>query len=1030
MFKQPNSKQDFYQLSEEVTKFWKDEDIFKRSIEERPEDNRYVFIDGPPFVTGTPHYGSLLSSITKDPVTRFWTMRGKRVRRVWGWDCHGLPIEEKVSKKLGLQTRKDIENYGVDKYVAACREHVHEITDQWGWYVDAVGRWVDMENAYYTMNPEFNESVIWVFKQMWDKGFIYKDKRVSLFSTDTATPVSEFEVAESNNYKDVDDLSIFVKFEVDKSVSSSKIFSDVEGRVNLVAWTTTPWTIPSNFALAVNPEADYVLVSLVTTESDEAGTQSTEKFVVAKERADYTFKSSETEKKYNILKEFKGSELEGTKYKPVYDFFLEKTTERDYQVYLYEGVTTTDGSGILHVAPGFGEEDFNLGKKHQLSDYQDINDEGKFVVGPWEGMYLIKASKLIAEDLKEKGNLLRSEIYSHRVAFFRGDSPLIYKAQEAYFVDIQRIKDRMLELNQDINWMPDFIKEGRFADVIKSAPDWCISRTRYWATIMPLWRSEDGEDLIVGSIEEMSQYNSEITKKEVDGKSVWYFGDKKLWLHRDVCDQIILTKDGKEFKRVTDVMDGWLDSGSVPIAEYHYPFENKEVFENNYPADYIAEYVGQTRAWFNVLLRVSTIVFDEIPFKNVICTGVMAGTDGRKMSKSFNNYPDPKATIERYGGDALRLYFISSPLMTGGDMNFDEKDLKLQVQETLLPLWNIYTFLTTYANMHDWTPSSELAYNKRMNENDSHPWDHIPFDNVTNELDIWILLRLQETIKSVNENMEAYNLPATVKVIKELIEDISKWYIRESRDRFNDANQSAMGTLYYVLVETLKLLAPYAPFITEGIYRELVGKDMNAPDSIHLCDHPMADQRFIEQYASYKEEMSILRRVTELGHELRTANGLKVRQPLRKMEVVSTNPLLPVIPEWMKLILQRELNIFEVLEVRNITEGNGILVSTDANHGVTVGLDSNLDEELLEKGLLRELIRAIQATRKTNGFKQGDTVTIELVTENEKILTLAEKYRDDISNAVSASQITTRNSSITEEQGVELGEALVEINIV
>jgi isoleucyl-tRNA synthetase len=1029
MFKQPNPRQDFYQLSEEMNKFWKEENIFKRSIDERPENNRYVFIDGPPFVTGTPHYGSLLSSITKDPVTRYWTMRGKQVRRVWGWDCHGLPIEEKVSKKFGLQTRQDIENFGVDKYVEACRAHVHEITNQWGWYIDAVGRWVDTDNAYYTMNPEFNESVIWVFKQMWDKGFIYKDKRVSLFSTDTATPVSEFEVAESNNYKDVDDLSIFVKFETNRELNPNiNVLNDVEGRVNLVAWTTTPWTIPSNFALAVNPEADYVLVEQKS--GDEDSVTSNEKFILAKERADYTFQSTETEKKYTILKEFKGSELEGIKYKPVYDFFVDQTTEKDYQVYLYEGVTTTDGSGILHVAPGFGEEDFNLGKKFGLSGHQDINDEGKFVVGPWEGMYLIKASKLIAEDLKEKGNLLRSEIYSHRVAFFRGDSPLIYKAQEAYFVDIQRIKDRMLELNQDINWIPDHIKEGRFADVIKSAPDWCISRTRYWATIMPLWRAADGEEIVVGSIEEMAQYNSDITKEIVDGKNVWMFQGKKLWLHRDVCDKIVLTKDGKEFKRVTDVMDGWLDSGSVPIAEYHYPFENKEVFENNYPADYIAEYVGQVRAWFNVLLRVSTILFDDIPFKNVICTGVMQGTDGRKMSKSFNNYPDPKATIERYGGDALRLYFIGSPLMTGGDMNFDEKDLKLQVQETLLPLWNIYTFLTTYANMHSWVPSVEHAYNKRVNENDSHPWDHIPFDNVTNELDIWILLRLQETIKSVNENMEAYNLPATVKVIKELIEDTSKWYIRESRDRFNDANQSAMGTLYYVLVETLKLLAPYAPFITEGIYKELVSKEMGSPDSIHLTDHPIHDQKFIDQYSQYKDEMAILRRITEMGHELRTANGLKVRQPLRKMEIATTNPKLAVVPDWMRLLLQKELNILEVLEARNIIDAPGVLVSTDTNHGITVGIDSNLDEELLEKGLLRELIRSIQAARKTNGFKQGETVTIELVTQNEKILVLAEKYSKDISDAVSASSLTSRNGEVNKETGVELGDALIEINIV
>ncbi len=1009
MFKQPNPREDFYKLSEDVNKFWKDENIFQRSIDEKPENDRYVFIDGPPFVTGTPHYGSLLSSITKDPVTRFWTMRGKRVRRVWGWDCHGLPIEEKVSKKLNLHTRKEIEAYGVDKYVAACRDHIQEVTDQWGWYIDSVGRWVDMDNAYYTMNPEFNESVLWVFKQMWDKGLVYKDRRVSLFSTDTATPVSEFEVAESNNYKDIDDLSIFVKFKI--NADPNNLFGGEQ--VSLVAWTTTPWTIPSNFALAVNPEFDYVLVEFEG-----------EKFVLNKERVAYTFQNKEV----IVLKSFKGNELVGLGYTPVFDFYVPQTTEKDFKVYAYEGVTNTDGSGILHIAPGFGEEDFNVGKKFGLSGHQDINDEGHLLVGPWTGKFYRGAVKDITETLQTQGNLLRSEVYNHRVAFFRGDNPLIYKAQEAYFVDMQKIKDRMLELNQKINWVPPHFKDGRFADVIKNAPDWCISRTRYWATIMPLWRAADGEEIVCGSIEEMSKYNSEITAKEVDGKKVWFFGEKKLWLHRDVCDQIILTKDGKEFKRVTDVMDGWLDSGSVPIAEYHYPFENKEVFENNYPADYIAEYVGQIRAWFNVLLRVSTIVFDDIPFKNVICTGNMAGTDGRKMSKSFGNYPDPKETLIRYGGDAMRLYFLGSPLLKGGDIDFAEKDLKSQVQETLLPLWNIYSFFVTYANMHNWSPNPEMAYNQRLVENDSHPWDHIPFDNVTNELDIWILLRLQETIKSVNECMESYDLPATIKALKDLIDDTSKWFIRESRDRFADANQGAMGTLYYVLVETSKLLAPFAPFISEKIYREMT-EGLEVPISVHLCEFPKHDQKFVDQYSNYTEEMAAVRRIAEMGHELRTVNGLKVRQPLRRMEIVTTNPLLPVIPDWMKLLLQKELNIMEVNEMRELSSGNGILTAEDKNHATSVSIDSNLDDELLEKGLLREIIRHIQSARKTNGFKQGDSVKVEVVTQSEKVNAMITKYTAEISEAVSASNISLKNSEVSSDKGVELGGDLIQINL-
>ncbi len=985
MLNKPNPRQNFCDLEQDILKFWKENKIFEKSIESKDEKNRYTFVDGPPFVTGSPHYGSLLSSITKDPVTRYWTMRGKRIRRVWGWDCHGLPIEAKVNEKFNLKSRADVEKFGIDNYVKECRKHVVDVTSQWQWYIDAVGRWVDMDNAYYTMNPEFNESVIWVFKQMYEKGFVYKGKRVSLFSTDTATPVSEFEVAESNNYQDIEDLSIFVKFKV-KDSNKLKL---PEKDTFLVAWTTTPWTIPSNFALAVNPKEEYVAVEFEG-----------QLLIVAKERLEYVFKGKQDE--FPQVGNFKGKDLVGLKYEPVYDFYVDQTNENDFTVYEYEGVTVEDGTGVLHVAPGFGAEDFSLGEKYSLSGHQDIDEEGNLTVGPWKGTYLRNAAESIRDDLKQKGNLLRSEKYKHRVPFFRGDNPLIYKAQDSYYVNIQKIKDRMLEVNSSINWIPEHFKEGRMAEVIKSAPDWGISRTRYWATIIPIWRSEERDELVVGSIEEMSQYNKDIKQKD----GVWYFKDEKVMLHRDVCDKIVLTKDGKEYHRISDVLDNWLDSGSVPVAEWHYPFENKEIFENNFPADYIAEYVGQIRAWFNVLIRVSTIVFDKAPFKNVIVTGNMAGTDGRKMSKSFKNYPDPKETIEKYGGDALRLYFLSSPLLVGEDINFDEKELKLQIQEVTLPLWNIYSYLTTYANMHNWQPTEELAYNKRNITADSHPWDHIPFDDIDNNLDEWILLKLQKAIKEVNLQMESYVVPKALKPIKDLIDETSKWYIRSNRERFASGDQRAIEVLYYVFVETLKLLAPFAPFITEHIYKEIVFNELeNQEESIHLTDYPTADESFISEYESIEKEMEVLRKIVEFGHSLRVQNGLKVRQPLSEMYVHTTNQDLGALTGWMTELLQSELNIKSIFEKADVEETDKIKVTGDTTLGILVGLNTEMSEELKMEGALRELTRNIQAERKNMKLQMNDQINLEYSTESEFIKNLFQKMEKDLSETVKANSI-------------------------
>ncbi|MFW5720539.1 MAG: class I tRNA ligase family protein, partial [Candidatus Dojkabacteria bacterium] len=491
----------FPELEDTINSFWKANKIFEKSVEQRPIENSYSFVDGPPFVTGTPHYGSLLPSIAKDAIPRYWTMKGKRVRRVFGWDCHGLPVEEKVNRKFGIKSSKQLEEeMGVDKYVQECRSYVQSCSSDWRWYVEKIGRWVDMDNAYYTMNPEFMESVIWAFKQMYEKGYVYEGKRVSLFSTDTSTPVSEFEVAmDADNYREVEDLSIFVKFHLQHN--------DKFGEASIVAWTTTPWTIPSNFALAVNPDEQYCLVEFEG-----------QKLVLAKSRLEYAFQTTEEHigtdegKLVKVLSEFKGTELVGLKYYPVYDFFVNETTPKDHAIYAYSGVSMEEGTGVLHIAPAFGAEDHELGKQHGLSDYSDIDEQGKMTVGSWKGVYLRDACDMITANLQEKGNLLRSEMYTHRLPFYRGENPLIYMAQDSYFLDIQKIKARMLELNQDINWIPEHIKEGRFAKTVASSPDWAVSRNRYWATILPLWKSEDGEEIVIGSFEEMTQYTDQVTK--------------------------------------------------------------------------------------------------------------------------------------------------------------------------------------------------------------------------------------------------------------------------------------------------------------------------------------------------------------------------------------------------------------------------------------------------------------------------------------------------------------------------------------
>ncbi len=939
-FKSVSSQVNLAELEQETTQFWKENKIFERSVSERPEDNSYVFVDGPPFVSGLPHYGHLLTSIAKDLIPRYQTMLGKRVRRVWGWDCHGLPIEDKVNQKFGIKSSRQLESeMGVKRYVQECRTYVEGVTSDWQWYVEKIGRWVDMEHAYYTMHPEFMESVIWAFKQIYDKGLIYQGKRVSLFSTDTSTPVSEFEVAmDADNYRDVEDLSVFVNFQVKK-------FKNYED-VCLMAWTTTPWTIPANFALAVNEKFKYVLVEYEN-----------KKYIIAKERLNYTFQlNDENKQNVKIIDEFPGTELEGLEYEPVYDY-LKSDNKNDYKVYLSDDVTLDDGTGVLHIAPAFGEVDFQLGQKNGISAIADIDTEGKMTVGEWKGTYLRDSSPLIAEDMQKNGVLFRSEKYIHRLPFYRGVHPLIYMAQDAYFINIQKMKPDMLRLNDKINWIPQHIKTGRFKNTLETAPDWCISRNRYWGTIMPIWKSENGEEIVIGSFEELTQFTDQVEKREQDGHVSYLFNGNPMDLHRDICDQIILKKDGKEFKRVPEVLDVWMDSGSVPFAEYHYPFENKELFEKNRPADFIIEYVPQVRAWFNVMHRISSIIFDDVAFVNAICHGTIAGNDGRKMSKSFGNYPDPKAILEKYGADALRSYLMSSTILLGEDINFSEEGVD-ENYKFLLTLWNSYKYFVDYAVIYNFSCDLPGAADAK--------------NNLT-ILDKWILSKLTSLTVQVRESLDTYNIPEATRALKEFISnDYSTWYIRRSRDRMGSENEvdrtTCLAVMYGVLCCYVKLAAPIIPFITEQIFRNLTDEE-----SVHLQMYPMGDKALIDE--TLHNDMQIVRQLAAIGHAQRKEANLKLRQPLANFSYQASKKL----SDELEQILAEELNVKKV--------------SHQSGKEVTGTMDLVLTPELEEEGKVRDLIRQIQVLRKESNMTLSDVITVvtDFIPANESLQKLIKK---------------------------------------
>jgi len=943
-FKVPKKKS-ITELEEDVLKFWKKNKVFEKSVEQRDNENGYIFYDGPPFISGLPHYGHLLGSIAKDIVPRYWTMKGKRVERVWGWDAHGLTVENKVQKKLGIKDRRDIEKFGLEEFTKECYVYTSETSAEWEWYIDKIGRWVDFKNAYKTIDQDYMESVIWAFKKLYEKGVIYEGVRTSLFCTTCGTPVSNFEIAMDNSYKDVEDPSIFVKF----PVCSDGEFKEV----NILAWTTTPWTVPSNRALVVDPDETYVLVFC-----------DKEKYIVAKKRAEFVFEK----KSYTIEKEFPGKSLLGLSYTPLYSFFAHN--DKEFKVYAYEGmVEMTEGTGIVHSSPGFGEIDTEMGRQHGLTVMLTVDGEGKFVAGdvgknPFEGMYYSDANDFIRKDLNDRNLLFRDERIVHRFPYHdRCDTLLIQKAQNSWFIDIASFKKELYEKNEDINWVPSYLKHGRFLKGIEQAPDWCISRNRYWATPMPLWESEDGDRIVIGSIAELEELS----------------GQKVTDLHRPYIDKIVIEKDGKKYTRREEVLDSWFEAGSMPYAQVHYPFENKKKFESTFPGDYIVEYTGQVRAWFYVMHVLSTALFDSNSFRNVVVTGVMSGNDGRKMSKTYGNYTDPKEILEEVGGDALRLYLMNSPLMVGENTNFDDTELKTKSRNILNPLLNSARFFLIYAEKNDWRPI------------DYTPSAHI--------LDRWIVTRINEVIKGFSENIENYQVPAAVKYVEDFVDDLSRWYVRRSRERISAADEEALSTLYYVLSRFCKCAAPVIPFLCETLYQDLVvAIDSKAPVSVHLCDYPEYDKDLIDKNQSLLQNMEIVRRLASLGNSARIEKQLPVRQPLTRMLVSGVSGLPPDLVE----ILCEELNIKSLEFVKEISEGKDFVTQTYKD--LSISLDTQLTDTLVLEGSAREMIRKIQDLRKKEGMSVSDKIDV-VYKDEENAREVVKVYEEEIREKVSALDI-------------------------
>lgn len=907
---------------------WKKNKTFEKSVEQRPKDNSYVFYDGPPFISGVPHHGTLLSSIVKDAIPRYQTMKGKHVERVWGWDCHGLPAERFTEKKLGIHSREEVLEYGIEKYIIACRENMVQTSSLWEDTVDRVGRWVDFKGAYKTMDKEYMESIWWAFKELYEKGKIYEGEKVLMYCTLDATPLSKAEVTmDAGAYQDVTDPSVYVKFKLKDGTS-------------LLAWTTTPWTLPANTAVAVNAKLDYVEVEV-------AG----ERLIIAKELLDKVL----TDEKhvvldYEVLRELKGKELVGLSYEPLFD----DRGEKAHKVWAADYVTTESGTGIVHLAPAYGEEDFELAQKEKIPVVHVIDENGNYTEGDWSGQNVWEANKPIAKELKERGVVWKIDYIQHSYPHcHRCGTRLMYRAHPSWFMDIDRQREDMLEKNGNVNWFPSHVKNGRFAKTIEQAPDWNISRDRFWATAMPVWKGTDADGnehvKVVGSYAELK----ELSGKELDD------------YHRPWVDDITFELDGVTYTRIDKVMDSWFEAGSMPFAQFHYPFENKQKFEENFPGDFIVEYIGQVRAWFYYMHSMSVALFGENSFKNVIVTGNVAGNDGRKMSKSYGNYTDPNELMDKFSADSLRFLLLQSPLLNGEDFALQDKEVG-DVARKLSMIWNMYDFFTMYAEVDGWEFDGDLSD---------------PHDDCTNPLDQWIISRVHQLNHDIEKHMDVYDIPNAMKPILPFIEDASNWYVRRSRRRFwksgDDSDKNnAYRTLHYVLVQLSQIMAPFTPFLAEELYQKLTGGE-----SVHLLDWPAAGH--VNELVV--KDMEAVREYVNQGLSLRAKERMKVRQPLASVTV----PTLGTFVDFED-ILTEEINVKQVIQ------------------GSELALDFALTPELKREGLMREVVRHVQSARKAAGLNVDDRIVLSLASQDSTELKAAiAEYGDVIKAETLADTIDT-----------------------
>lgn len=944
-----NTRRRALEYEKDLVQQWKKNKTFEKSIEQRSKDDAYVFYDGPPFISGVPHHGTLLSSIVKDAVPRYQTMKGKRIERVWGWDAHGLPAERYTEKKLGIHSRQEVIEYGLEKYIVATRANMLQTSSAWEDVVDRIGRWVDFKGAYKTMDKDYMESIWWAFKTLYEKGKIYEGEKVLMYCTLDATPLSKAEVTmDAGAYQDVTDPSVFVKFKL------------VGEDTSLLAWTTTPWTLPANTAVAVNKDFDYV-------EVEREG----EKFILAKDLVEKVLTNEKHQPlEYKIIRELKGKELVGKSYEPLLGV---DRGENAHKVWHADYVSDESGSGIVHLAPAYGEEDFAMARVDKIPVVHVIDENGLYFESEWKGANVWEINKTIAKTLLERGVVWKIEYIKHSYPHcHRCGTRLMYRAHPSWFMDIDSQRTKMLEKNEDVNWFPAHVKHGRFEKTVQQAPDWNISRDRFWATAMPVWKGTDKDGVehtkVIGSYAELK----ELSGKELDD------------YHRPWIDDITFEIDGVTYTRIDKVMDSWFEAGSMPFAQFHYPFENKKKFEENFPGDFIVEYIGQVRAWFYYMHSMSVALFGENSFKNVIVTGNVAGNDGRKMSKSYGNYTDPNILMDEYSADSLRFLLLSSPLLNGEDFALQDKEVG-DVARKLSMVWNMYDFFTMYAEVDNWEFKGDL--------ND-------PSEDLDNPLDQWVVSRLHQLTAEVEKHMDAYDIPNAMKPILPFIEDASNWYVRRSRRRFwksgDDTDKNnAYRTLHYVLTQLSQVMAPFTPFLAEELYQKLTGGE-----SVHLLDWPKSGH--INELVI--NDMETVREYVNTGLSLRAKERMKVRQPLASVTV-------PTLGDFVSFedILTEELN------VKVVKKGNEF------------ALDFKLTPALKREGLMREVIRHVQSARKQAGLNVDDHIVLSLETPNDDLKEAISEHEATIMSETLADACTDKEysyKSVVKVEGAELSLSL------